>query len=111
MKQVPFARMGLTAEQFEAEVARHHHLNQTLPRVISSKDIPFFDWEADAISRIREHFKGDEHVLCLLSAMSQLVKKEVKRQNAENAAKNASSRYRSNTIGMFYTPKGQPASI
>jgi len=109
MKAVPFARFGLTEEEFQRLVQLHLDLNDANPQVRSSKDLPFYDWEAQSLQRLFETFRDDPATCCLLAAMMKLVRDDVERRRIEKeAADKARGRKdkpsRANTVGMFFPP-------
>jgi hypothetical protein len=109
MKAVPFARFGLTEEEFQGLVQLHLDLNDANPQVRSSKDLPFYDWEAQSLQRLFEAFKDDSVTCSLVAAMMKLVHDDVERRRAEKEAADKvkgrkDKQPRANTIGMFWAP-------
>ncbi len=107
----PFQRFGLTEEEFNNLVQTHLDLNDSLPRIRSSNDNPLFDWEAEKISLVLEHYKDDKVLCSIICAMLQLVQKDVARIHAERkkAEKEKNKSLRANTFGTFSVPREKEA--
>lgn len=100
----PYARFGLTGEKFRELVKIHLEHNDTEPQIRSSNDNPMYDWEAEKIRLVLEHFKHDEILCSIICAMLQLVQDDVVRRRAEAAAVLIPKPERANTVGMFFAP-------
>ena len=98
----PYERFGMTEDGFENDVKLHLKFNKSKPRERSSVDLPFYDWEAAAVKRIRERCEGDVDALALLAALMKLVDDDVRRRHAEEALKLVLKPTRANTVGMFF---------
>ena len=102
-----YERFGLTEAEFNENVQRHLDLNDSLPRIRSSNDNPLFDWEAEKISLVLEHYKDDKVLCSIICALLQLVQKDVARIRAERkkAEKENNKPLRANTFGTFSVPR------
>jgi len=100
----PFERFSLTEDEFNRRVELHLSLNRSKPRVRSSNDLPFYDWEAAAIKRINDRCKGDFDALALVAGLMKLVDDDVRRRHVEETLRMVPKPARANTVGMFYSP-------
>lgn len=98
---VPFARFHLTEQVFKDLRVKHDVMNCTEPRERSCDEMPFFDWEAEKLAQVFDHFKEDEALCGLLAAMMQYVHEGVQR---ERGTRRVPAPIRKDTIGMFYAP-------
>lgn len=99
----PFERFSLSEDEFKALIKLHDDLNESEPRIRSDDELPFWDWEAEKLSLVLEHFKDDLPLCSLIARMMELVQADVLRRRAENALKLV-PKPRANTIGMFFAP-------
>ncbi len=108
--QKPFERFGVTKERFRALDKLHIDLNETLPKDRSSDDHPMYDWEAEKVKMILDHFHNDEVLCSVVCALLQLVQDDVTRKRTEAAAKFVPKPERANTVGMFFPSPEEKAT-
>lgn len=97
---VPFARFGLTEEEFNRLSLLHYKMNETMPQVRSGNELPFFDWEAELLEKFFKD-NSDNKTLCgLMVAMMECVNKDFLRERAEKALMFVPKRR--DTMGMFF---------
>jgi hypothetical protein len=95
----PFARFGLTEQDFKALLCAHNIMNYTGSRARSCNEMPFFDWEADELAKIFAHFKDNQALCGIIAAMMQLKHDAEKRRQTAHKVPT-----RKDTYGGFYPP-------